>query len=301
VLKALEKDPDQRYQSATQLAQEVEDYLNGHATTAGAAIRGRAGPGPTRTRLAVALGVALTAGLACWGWQASRGPRDDRAAVPSSQRTGATRAATPPAGQGSPLSIPPSPSASGVRHVDLLGLIDPARDVVGDHRRWGFRDGVLISHAMGNQLEFPYDVPEEYDYRVTFEAPTDLTGQLMFFAPAHGRRINWVVGERENRACGLDRVDGMPSSQNLTTHWAAQWIRPGERNTVVIRIRDRHTSCYVNDTLVADYLTDYHEVGQVEWLKFKWPGTAGLMFQATGAGIVSAEIVEVTGTGRTSR
>jgi hypothetical protein len=306
VFKALEKDPERRYQSATQLAQDVEDYLNGRPTTAGGAISGRVGARPTRVQLVVGAGVVLTAGLAWWDWQAPRGTREYGAGVPSSQLAGATSIVSPPAGQGAhdadmQSPTPASPSASGVRHVNLLGLIDPVRDVVGDHRNWGFRDGVLVSHAKGNQLEFPYDVPDEYDYRVTFEAPTDLTVQLMFFAPAHGRRINWVVGERENRACGLDRVDGKPSSQNLTTKWATRWIRPGERNTVVVGIRDRHTSCYVNDTLVADYRTDYHEIGQVEWLKFKWPGTAGVMFQAVGVGIVSAEIVEITGTGRSPR
>jgi serine/threonine protein kinase len=313
VLKALEKDPDRRYQSATEFAQDIENYLNGRPTNAHPTTSGRTRSSTTRTLRALIIAFALLAAgvVFYWLWGGPFGTRRHLAgqsSAPLSQTGNSTTSlhSTSPAVRaaddaGSPLVARNAFPPSSARYVDLLKLIDPRLDAVGDHRNWAFRDGYLVSHSSGNQLEFPYALPEEYVYRVTFDAPKSLTGQLMFFVPVRHRRINWVVGERDNTACGLDLIDGKPSSQNMTTRWAKSWIVPAARNTVIVEVRKDHTACYLNDALVADYHTDYHEIGMVDWFKFTWPETAGVMFKMTDIRIVAAEVMEITGTGRALR
>jgi tRNA A-37 threonylcarbamoyl transferase component Bud32 len=286
VLKALEKDPDLRQQSASELGRDIENCLAGQERT---------GPGGKRKKWVglaafLALALASLAGLVAHELRpATRGR-----GMPGSSTTEPAVAIAPP-------RLRENEPATA-RRVDLLKIVDPARDV-GHRGIWAFRDGALVSHApdSANELEFPYAVPAEYDYRVSFVVEGTKNTKLMFFFPAGGHQIAWVVGDRENRACGIDLVDGKDDSHNITTRWGKQWIDPGRPQTTLLKVRRDHVEAYLDDDLICEYKTDYHEIGLRDWMKFKRPDTVGLMFSMAGVKVEKAEIVEITGEGKEVR
>ncbi|HEY4329576.1 MAG TPA: SUMF1/EgtB/PvdO family nonheme iron enzyme, partial [Phycisphaerae bacterium] len=178
--------------------------------------------------------------------------------------------------------------------IDLMKTVDLARD----NRRpggWVLQDGHLTSAApSGNELEFSNVMPAEYDLHVVLVPPKGVS-HLMFFVPAGTRQINWDVGARDNTACGIDLVDGKDTAQNVTTQWAKKWLIEDVKNTVTIKVRKHHFQGYVNDKLVCDYETDYHEIGLAPWVQFKRPDTVGVMFNVPGVVLEAAEVTEIRG------
>jgi len=313
VLKSLEKAPDDRYQNALEFAREIESYLAGRPAAAGIAIRTPRGLARFDRRWGVRAFVGLIALLAIAGaftygpWFTGRRPHASE--VEDAKKTSALPIGSPTAAPGGTIvrrtdraSRPLlSDSSAGARRIDLLKMVDPSRDA-RNHGVWSFNDGALICRApKGNELEFPYAVPAEYDYRITFECDDAAPSNLQFFFPGDKRQIDWCVAVRDNTACGLDLIDGRDSAQNPTTRWAGKWTVRGRPQTFVAKVRKDHVEGYLNDALIGDYDTDYHEIGLREWLRWERPDTVGVMFNMPLVKILSAEVAEVTGKGKPLR
>ncbi|MGE0707150.1 MAG: protein kinase [Planctomycetota bacterium] len=119
-LRCLEKDPDQRYEDAGALADDLDAYLAGGQPSTERAL-GAAGGGAHLQRLALALGVVGLTALASFALGRAVGRREGEAAARAARPAsapGSPAAASPSAGRADP-SAPPA--ATGAAHTGAPG------------------------------------------------------------------------------------------------------------------------------------------------------------------------------------
>ena len=121
-----------------------------------------------------------------------------------------------PSGHTAPLAAPGDSSAT----VDLLALVDPARDkVAGDWER-GDRDGrpeILAPKAYGARLELPYAPPEAYRLTVIAEPLDEPHGLTLGLRSGNSRFLALLgFGDASPRASALENVDGANVATNPT-------------------------------------------------------------------------------------
>jgi serine/threonine protein kinase len=305
VLKALAKDRGRRYQSAGDLGRDIGNYLLGQQTAPGARQReggpNRAGTMSGRGGM-VAVCALIVGAIALGVWRSVPAPLTRPIDRTSTEAVAAQRRpATANDNRVNAADSSASRSPADARRVDLLKIVAPRRDG-RHHGNWAVRDDLLVSHApTGNELEFPYVPPAEYDFRVTFVVDNPKISTLMFFVPVGAHQIAWCVAARENTACGFDLIDGKDAAQNMTTKWARSWITEGRPCGVVLKVRRDHIEAYLDDSLICNYPTDYHEIGLRDWLMFERRDTIGVMFNMSDVKVRVAEVVEITGTGKSLR
>jgi hypothetical protein len=188
------------------------------------------------------------------------------------------------------------------RQVDLLELVDPALD-----RRmgmWRMETGHLRSlgkaDGSGEEIEFPYAPPAEYDWHVSFRC-SEGGGSLHFHCQGGGHRFSWRVGGWGNTICGLELIDGKTAEDNVTTHKAARWILAGQTNTASIEVRKGRVRTFLNGEQVGDFPTDFSNLKNDEYSHGKRPDTLAITMTKVPIIIDQSLVVERKGRGRKTR
>ena len=200
---------------------------------------------------------------------------------------------TEPAGGKSPA---PAQSTTSQREIDLLKLVDPARDSIrGKWRLLG--DGLLASDpAQAACIEIPYEPPEEYDFRIVFVS-TFAREAVQQICRGGGSQFAFTVGGWNNAVSGFQMIKGQMADRNPTTTNASRWLVSGRRHVSVVKLRKDGVEGWFDDKRVAGYKTDWTDMSLPSEARLRRPNSIGIMAWL-GVRVESATIIEITGEGK---
>jgi len=194
------------------------------------------------------------------------------------------------------LAKPKGENVGSQREVDLLKLVDPARDAVSGN--WSFVDGSLVCEPESDLacIEIPYDPPEEYDYRIVFVSTLAHKG-VGQICRGGGKQFNFCIGYWLNTISGFDMIGGRRVNNNPTTAKASHWLVAGQRHVSVAKVRKDGVEGWFDDKLVASYKTDWIDVSLPKAFSLRRPDSIGINV-AEEVRVESAKIIEITGEGK---
>jgi len=175
-------------------------------------------------------------------------------------------------------------------------MVDPARDAVaGEWKREAGSGALLCSPAENTRIEFPYVPPDEYDYIVRFVRTEGQRGMVLTGC-ASGHRYGWEVAGWGNSLCGFDRIDGRLANANET---ATPFSLPDAGPHVSeVKVRNGRIEGYVDNKLICKVETDFRNWDVSPEMALRRTDTLGFYGRLSGIRIESAQVVEVSGTGR---
>jgi hypothetical protein len=195
--------------------------------------------------------------------------------------------------------IAEAPTAGDLRRIDLLDMLDISLDTVNGI--WHLDDGVLTSEPFSNsRVEFPYAPPEEYDFRVGFVIVKGDQGPEQICTGADHQFL-WINGAFGNTLCGFDLIQGKAVVDNQTGKRAKRWFANGQRYMSVVKVRKSGVEAYINEKLVCSWKTNYSDMSLFDGWKIRHGDTVGLGAIDSVIKCDFAEVIEITGQGKSLR
>jgi serine/threonine protein kinase len=287
IFKAMEEDPEDRYQSAADLASDVERIRTGSPDDSGAE------PSPGRKRPSTPPGSRwrfLTGGLA------------GMAAV----ATLLFFAIRHPGG----FTEPTVSTESERPWIPLLPHVDPARDAVKGVWEW---DGQEIQGSNPERepgpslLMLPYDPPEEYDFRISFTTHQG-NCEASQILHAFGKQFCWATATgADEKLAAFDRVGGMTPFQRARSSRADQIPaavklahRPfaGVKHESIVEVRRDRVTAFVNGEKLVDWPTDYQEMSIEPQFSLPRPTALGVGIWLSETTFHDISVREVSGMGK---
>jgi hypothetical protein len=146
------------------------------------------------------------------------------------------------------------PSLEGLAKAKVAKRLKEIEAVPGHSPRvevkglWGMEHGGLVSgESEFCRIEFPYQPPEEYDFRIVFTRAND-GGGVNQSCTAKGRNFLWVIGA--GTFCGFELVGGQGAAHNRSTILAEKWVIDGQEYTSVVKVRRGRVDAYLDGKLV---------------------------------------------------
>jgi len=219
-----------------------------------------------------------------------------------------------------PAPTRPEPAQSSVqKKVDLLALVDLERDVV--RGRWTRRDDGIASDATGDfgvgvggaRVQFPYRMPAEYDLRVEFTKQSGPACVAVLFPSPRGSiglagTYAYIVGGWGNSTAGFELVNGMnaqprgtPEGQRNETVRVGQWLRTGERQTIVLQVRRQSARVSLDGTEIGFSPPSYRNMSPAHWYSLRDQTLAGVSSWSSPTVFHTIELTEITGSGEPTR
>jgi serine/threonine protein kinase len=249
VFKAMEEDPEDRYQSAADLASDVERIRTGSPDESGPEPSSRTeGPSTTpRSRWRFLTGgIAGIAAVATILFFAMRHPGG--------------------------FPEPQVSTGSEMPWIPLLPHVDPARDAVKGVWEWAGQEiqGSNPEREPGpSLLMLPYDPPEEYDFRVSFTTHQGNCEAIQILH-ASGKQFCWATASgSQQKFAAFDLVGGMTAIQRARSVAGgpipAAVILPhrpfaGVRHESIVEVRRNRVTSFVNGEKLVDWPTRYEEL-----------------------------------------
>jgi len=218
-------------------------------------------------------------------------PKDTAPPVPDEPSTPA-----PP-----PKTPPPAAAASWANAVNLVPLANPARDAIAGI--WRLQAGKLLSNNHRSaRLEFPYQPPEEYDARLTLSRFGGEDEVALILSKA-GHSFAYVMGGRTGKLFGVESVGDQPYDKNPTTKTRLAWIKPGDKHTCTVQVRNDSLRVLLDDEEVLDYKTDFRNVrlARASPWRLSHADTLGIGSKESPTNFHSLEVLEITGKGNLIR
>jgi hypothetical protein len=177
--------------------------------------------------------------------------------------------------------------------VDLLSMFNQECVVVG---AWELKDGTLVAGAeAGTRVEFPYEPPEEYDYRIVFSRTSGTEG-IVQIVSAQGKSFVWAMGSKGNAAGGLGRINGADPVNNKSK--VNLPVTQGQKYDSVVQVRKTGVRVLIDGKQVLDWKTDYADFSIFDGWKLRSNKTLGLGSWQSGVVYSKIEVVEVSGAGK---
>jgi len=199
-----------------------------------------------------------------------------------------------------PASVPLTTSAqpgNGSRVVNLLSLVDPERDM--KKGKWRMENGELLASGGGCVIQFPYQPPAEYDFRIVFVrvAGGDCVNQN---CSANGRQFIWFLdafGSHTSKfAQVLRKTDNDDAAGKITS--AHTLLNNNQDYTSIVKVRKNSVAAYLNGELIAERKTDYSDMRAFPGWGLARSDVVGLGANG-GTTFRTVEVIEITGTGKT--
>jgi serine/threonine protein kinase len=323
-LKALAKDPADRYDTAEQFAEDLSRWLKGQDFR----------PANLRMRRiligsAAAVVVLAVSGAILWRmkpWRAgieadltradallAEGKADDALVLYSKVighepdnlraeqgRQSSLRRLQQKAPPTPPLAPAPGPAKWTKEPwkdtVELLRLVDLSKDVVSG--RWSRKsDGLISEGGKPSRLQIPYRPPEEYDLRIVFARHTSNFCVNLILSQS-GEPFTFVM--HRDGYFGFEKVAGEDFHKNPTTKRFDGPLHKDQEYTVVVEVRRSGVKTFC-EGFPLSRLDSYDTVAMNKDWKLPDPAALGLGTWDGGAEIKRLEIREVTGKGAPSR
>jgi hypothetical protein len=151
-----------------------------------------------------------------------------------------------------PNSVPPV----DMRKTSLLGGVDLPGDALAG--LWTRSGEDLRGQGPGAQIQFPFQPPDEYDYRVSF-VRFNGNGAIGLIAAQHGNPFEWIFGGQGGTVTGAGNVGSEPYDNNETTRHAANWLPNGVVHTLVVRVRRDWVLAYLDGSFMGRVSGEYNK------------------------------------------
>jgi hypothetical protein len=139
---------------------------------------------------------------------------------------------------------------------DLLGLVDVRQDAIAG--TWGFYGRSLItSSSEYGRLQFPVEVPEEYDLKLTVTRARG-SGALRLGLPSGGHQAMIEIDASDKPTTSLLLADGYEPGSNETTR-AGKLLRWNLRTSIVCSVRKGGIALDVDGKRIIDWKGDRRE------------------------------------------
>jgi len=264
VLKALQQEPERRYQEASEMKQDVDSIRSTPPPEPAAPARH-----PLRARrVAASFAFAVLTIVGAWLWKNHDAPSA------------------------------PFQDSAWKNAIDLLPLIDATKDT--EHGRGTMQGGELVAQSDTTfLLKLPYQPPEEYDFRITFTPFGDEGPETWQLLCASGRSLTYRMGSR-----GEHKVFGFlfPDASEVARH-AASILPPlekGRRHTSVVQVRNGQVSSFLDGKPLLNWkaeVADLYGVHEDQSSALSDPTCLGIGCWLSGAIFHSIEVREITGKG----
>lgn len=185
-------------------------------------------------------------------------------------------------------------------YVNLLRLVDPAKDAVLG--AWKLEDGKLIGPT-GKlvRLEFPYQPPAEYDFRVVFTRVSGANNVSQVLS-RQGKAFLWIMELGLARAAlAVCRGQWITDAGNPSLVELQTTMNDAGPHTSLLEVRKDRIRCFFDGKLVRDYKTDYADLTMNPDWKLRSDQVLGLGLWETVAEFSRVELVEVSGKGKRTR
>lgn len=201
--------------------------------------------------------------------------------------------------------IPTAKTAAGSgivragRKINLLTLVDPARDTVNGS--WRMQEKKLVCESgFLTRLQFPYKPPEEYDLRLVFTR-TAGKGVTTNLIPAGGKAVMWGVSSWSDQFHAFDYCDGKEGNANDTRVNATAETRTvnGKQSESIVRVRKSYIECLVNGKVVQKWEKIDRLQCNSGWM-LKKPELVGIGAHNSQVEFTVVELTEISGPGTPS-
>jgi hypothetical protein len=185
------------------------------------------------------------------------------------------------------------------RGVNLLLLIDPAKDTVAG--AWEWKGRALQAPALQfGRLQVPYVPPEEYDLQAVVERTTGSDSIQLGLAYGWNQFLMIVDGIESDPSTGLDLVDRKPFYDNETT-MKGRLIENHVPVTITVSVRRDRIQTWVEGRRVLDWKANYTRLSL--WPSWTMPRRDTLFLGSwTGRRLFhSLTLYPITGEGRPIR
>ena len=183
--------------------------------------------------------------------------------------------------------------------VNLLALIDPAKDAVAG--KWGFNGAVLVGekNAEAARIEIPYQPPEEYDFRMVFMRieGVDCVCQILYKSD---RQFQWTMDGWTGTISGIQTIDGKTADNNETT-FNGKLLTNGRWHTSIVQVRNNGITVFFDGKRIANLSKAYDTLAIHPMWKLRDTSVLGVGHYSNKVGFSIVELVEVTGTGKKTR
>jgi hypothetical protein len=187
-------------------------------------------------------------------------------------------------------AVQAQPAKESKRRIDLIALFSPDDSPV--EGEWISKRGKITSGDKAySRMEFPFLVPDEYDYNITFSAKGK--ADVLIILSMRGKQFLFLMG---NPWC-LEYVGGKGKTSVDNPTRCKGKLQPGKPVRVEAKIRSGKVDISINGELKISYETDGSDLGENnEWL-LPHRGAVGIGCYDSPVEITSAEIVEISGKG----
>lgn len=181
--------------------------------------------------------------------------------------------------------------------VDLLALVDPAKDYIGNPYWKRTDDGLSTVWGSLSLMMIPYEPPPEYDLEISFTC-TKLKNGVGAVCTMNGRLFTCLVGCDGNTKCGLEKVGGLEVFRNGTMREMA--LRENRRYVLCIQVRARGVQVHLDRATIINYPTNGSDLSPSHRWDLPNARALGVGSYHDVAVFHSIWLREVAGTGRPS-
>lgn len=134
--------------------------------------------------------------------------------------------------------------------IDLMSNVDPAMNSV--RGQWQ-KDGneLSVNAEEFAWLVLPYDIPEEYDFDVTFTRTSGMHSIALFFV-AGGGQATYEVDAWGQHMAGIQNIGGR-TMEDPSVPADSRTLENGRRYKARVEVRRGQVTTYLDDKLVATY------------------------------------------------
>ncbi len=156
--------------------------------------------------------------------------------------------------------LPPLARIPGTNMCDLIGLIDPSKDAIGN-RRWEIINNELHCKDQGGvpRVQIPYQPPQEYDFIVAFSQPGLRNGISLIMPNPNGGSFFWHIGSGNGSLYGFAakpaNIDGQ--SPGL--------IKTNAMYTTTVQVRRNSVRALLDGKQLMNFQTDFRNLTSDGW------------------------------------
>lgn len=176
--------------------------------------------------------------------------------------------------------------------VNLLPLIDPAQGIIAG--KYAMEKGALVSDGTADaRIQIPYEVPEEYDYQVSF-TKTGGDAVVVQILSGNGKSFIWAMNSGGSFTFHYLKSAGIgPNKTTVKT----DGIKNNKRYTSLLKVRKTGVQAFVDGKLVSKWDTDFSDSASASFWALKNHKALGVGNGTAKVTFHSIEVREVTGKG----
>ncbi len=177
--------------------------------------------------------------------------------------------------------------------VNLIPLIDPEKGTI--QGKYTIEKGALVSSGKGDErIEIPYEVPEEYDYQISF-TKTGADSVVVQILSGNGHPFIWAMNS--GGSFTFHYVKGAGIGNNKTTVKAGG-IKNNKRYTALLKVRKNGVQAFVDGKLISKWDTDFTDSEPAGFWALRNKRALGVGNGAATITYHSIEVREITGKGK---